>query len=159
MATAIPLGRHHFALVDDADADWVRQWRWSAWKDTSGRVYARRYETKPGGGRRLIALHRALLNPAPHEVVDHRDGDPSNNQRANLRIATTAQNIQNRRRNKNSASGFKGVRKQANGSTYYATIMAFGQKHYLGNYPTAEQAFAAYCEASARLHGEFGRVA
>src|ERR1043166_2099295 len=42
-------------------------------------------------------------------LVDHRDGDPSNNRWDNLRRATVSQNNANRRLHRNNKCGFKGV--------------------------------------------------
>lgn len=50
------------------------------------------------GVRRTHGLHRWILNPESHLVVDHIDHDGLNNTRNNLRPATYVQNGLNRRK-------------------------------------------------------------
>ena len=89
-------------------------------------------------------------------VIDHRDGDPSNNRWVNLRRATQSQNCANRRRHKNNASGFKGVTRIESGR-WRAIINKKGRRHDLGLFATAEEAHAAYVAAARKLFGEFAR--
>ena len=101
-------------------------------------------------------LHRSLID-APHGlVVDHIDGDKLNNRISNLRLCTPSQNLSNRPRYKDGC-GFKGVQRTQSG-TYKATITANRIVYRLGTFSTAEDAYAAYCEAAAQLHREFSRI-
>lgn len=84
-------------------------------------------------------------------------GNGLDNRKSNLRIVTHKQNMQNRKIHKNNKSGYKGVYKKKCG-TYLAQIRANKKKYYLGSYPTAAEAYTAYCEASEKYHGDFGRV-
>jgi hypothetical protein len=91
----------------------------------------------------------------PADVIDHRDGNPSNNAFSNLRAATQAQNSRNRRKSASSASRFKGISKS--NSNYRAYIMLDNVHTYLGTYQTQEEAHAVYRAAAEKLHGEFAR--
>lgn len=89
-------------LVDDSDYTGLvtlGAWTLNAHEKTS---YARR--------RDVGAMHRYLLGLSPGDAgcVDHIDGNGLNNQRANLRIATHAQNMQNQQ-SRGGASQFRGV--------------------------------------------------
>lgn len=95
----------------------------------------------------------------PQENIDHINNDKLDNRIENLRLATTAQNMQNVGKYSTNTTGYKGVVKRKNGKPYEATIMAFGQYHYLGTYDTPEEAYAAYCKAAVDLHGEYHRLA
>lgn len=107
-------------------------------------------------GHRLAWLIMTGAWPA-HEI-DHKDGNPANNRWDNLRRATRQQNQQNRRRHKSNKSGFKGVYKNSSGNTWAAQIYDLGRKIHVGNFPSAQAAHKAYCDASHRCYGEFART-
>ena len=68
----IELSRGLVSIVDDADYDWVAQWKWTACVGSSGLVYAvRRAKATESAGRPQIATHRAILNAPLHLLVDH----------------------------------------------------------------------------------------
>jgi hypothetical protein len=88
-------------------------------------------------------------------VIDHRDGDPSNNRWDNLRRATKSQNSANRGLNRNNSCGLKGV--SCEGGRWRAGIYKDGRRHHLGSFATPQAAHAAYVAAARRLFGEFAR--
>jgi hypothetical protein len=90
-------------------------------------------------------------------IIDHCDGDPSNNRWINLRRATQSQNCANRRRHRNNASGFKGVTLIPSGR-WRAIISKRGRRYDLGIFATAEEAHDAYMAAARKLFGEFARA-
>ncbi len=103
-------------------------------------------------------LHRAhrlawlyVHGSFPSGPIDHRNGDRADNRIANIRAASGEVNAQNRRvaRNDNKL-GILGVCKSR--GKFLATITAFGRRHHLGYFPTAELASASYLSAKRRLH-------
>lgn len=61
-----------------------------------------------------VQLHRVVyhlhhLNLKPDEVIDHIDGNPSNNKIENLRMVDMAANGRNKKRAKNNTTGVGGV--------------------------------------------------
>ena len=90
-------------------------------------------------------------------VIDHRDGDPSNNRWDNLRRATVSQNNANRRLHRNNKCGFKGVVQNPWGR-FIASIYKNGRRIHLGMFATPEAAHAAYVAAARELFGEFARA-
>jgi len=72
-----------------------------------------------------------------------------------LRLATALQQQYNKRLQKNNTSGYKGVQRGRNGHGWQANIRAAGYTRYLGQYPTKEEAAAAYDRAARQYHGEF----
>lgn len=106
------------------------------------------------GTNRLAWLY--MTGSFPIGLVDHRDNNPRNDRWLNLREANHFQNMANRRRHKNTASGIKGV--YAIGGRWIAVITANRKRHYLGMFATKEAAGAAYAEAAPRLHGQFARI-
>jgi hypothetical protein len=103
-------------------------------------------------GRLIWALHTGEW---PEHLVDHRDGDHSNNKWDNLRAATYQQNQFNK-------VGFgkypKGVvfKADANRSKpWSARIRIDGHKIPIGAYYTMEEAAEAYRKAAENYQGEF----
>jgi len=153
----VPLTQGLFAIVDSADADVVAARSWYAVAcDGNGVFYAARNEWSDSSQHRVL-MHRQIMRAGRGLVVDHVDRDGLNNRRSNLRIATQAQNSRNRRRHRNNTSGFKGVSFHRREKKWYAHIHHQGKKLFLGYFVSAEAAHAAYCDAAARLHGEFAR--
>lgn len=112
-------------------------------------------------GRR-IAAHRAawaiMTDEWPKHEVDHRDTVKSHNWWKNLRDATTSQNRQNRGRNVNNTSGYKGVT-FCKVTNRWATSIGYGGRiHYIGRFDTPEEAFAAYRNEAKIHHGGFANV-
>lgn len=92
----IPLTKGLIALVDDADYDFLSQWKWCA--SFEAKYYAVRWSRKEehGDGKRFkIRMHRVVmgLREKGTEVVDHKDNDGLNNQRSNLEIVTSLENM------------------------------------------------------------------
>jgi len=87
--------------------------------------------------------------------VDHVNGQKADNSWSNLRPANRWENNQNVRLSKTSKTGFKGVSWHKQRQKFAAKIQFRGKREYLGHYDTPEDAFAAYCAAAKRLHGEF----
>jgi hypothetical protein len=88
-------------------------------------------------------------------MIDHRDGDATNNRWINLRRATPSQNIANSRRPRHNTSGYKGV--SLCRGRWRAVICNNGRLVYLGTFATPEAAHAAYVAAASKLFGEFAR--
>jgi len=127
--------------------------------DVAGTVPIDRYRKIAIDGRQYRAHRLAWFYRTGEwcpQVVDHRDGDPSNNRWSNLRRATWSQNNANRRPQRNKTCALKGVSRARRG--FRATIHKNGQLHYLGTFRTPQEAHAAYAKAAPKLHGEFARV-
>jgi hypothetical protein len=95
----------------------------------------------------------------PTEQTDHINGNRDDNRWQNLREATPYQNQCNKRVQKNSKSGLKGVSFHKQSYRWTSKIKVHGKSISLGYYLTAEAAGAAYALASAKHHGGFGRAA
>lgn len=109
-AHEIPLSRGLVAIVDEADFDWLNQWKWSALKIGASEAGTKFYAVRSPNNK-MVLMHRLITGATKGLVVDHRDGIGTNNQRDNLRVCTQGQNTLNRRGNLTGrkTSRFKGV--------------------------------------------------
>ena len=154
----VPLTQGHEAIIDAADVALVEGVNWCS-KPTKWAVYAVRNTPRDSNGKQgWEAMHRVIMGATAGVFVDHISGDGLDNRRKNLRFATNTQNQHNRRLCRASTSGLKGASLHKPSGMWRARIRCSGKQYDLGSFDTAEEAHAAYCEASRRLHGEFGRV-
>lgn len=144
------------AIVDRADAGLVSNQRWTLYAGKSGLKYARasgRYSAT------LSLMHRLISGAKLGEHVDHINGNGLDNRRSNLRVCTHAENMGNRRKQKNSAQPFKGVRKRTEKPTPNPWRACIGKEQkYLGCFATAEEAARAYDSAAVERYGAFAKL-
>lgn len=94
----------------------------------------------------------------PAVLVDHINGDKSDNRIENLRPASKAQNAQNARKRAGSRSPLKGVNWHQQIGRWRAKIKVNSRSVSLGCFATEKEAHAAYQAAAAKYFGEFARV-
>jgi hypothetical protein len=149
----IRLSQNKTAIVDDSDYERINRWKWSA-HSNKGKWYAVRFVgTWPL--QECIRMHRTILDAPAGVLIDHRDGDGLNNTRSNLRLCNTIQNAQNRNKQINNTSGYKGVSWAKWANSYRAQIWDNTKKIHLGYFKNAEDAARAYDVAAQKYHGEF----
>jgi hypothetical protein len=157
----VPLTQGKVALIDDEDAERVLSRNWTLHHNPNRRrdvFYAVRYAYKEGTKERtVIQMHREILNAPAGMEVDHINGDGLDNRKANLRLATRAQNLRNTHREKGK-TGYRGIYWHKKNGMYHAEIRCDGKRHSLGYYYDAEQAARAYDYAAYHLHGEFASL-
>lgn len=150
MTVRIPMPRGRFALFDEADLPVVSQHRWSV---CNGYV-----EALIDG--KHVSMHRLIMG-FPASSIDHIDGDPLNNTRANLRTCSTRQNRFNSRKPRvpgGTSSRYKGVCWNRMSRKWQAGIKVGGKSTHLGLYAVEEDAARAYDRAAAQAFGEFARI-
>lgn len=142
-------------MVDDSDHENLSRFKWSFHKYVMRSVYIGR--SADGKSKTTsISMHTQIMNPPSGMEVDHRDRNPLNNQRDNLRICTEAQNKRNRKKNSLSKHQYKGVRFRNN--AYEASIKFNHNSIYLGRFKTPEAAATEYNKKAVELFGEFANL-
>jgi hypothetical protein len=151
----IPLSRGFSAIVDDCDFEMVLAI--GSWYATSARPTYAAHRKWGRDGHRLTIMHRLILGAKPGEYVDHINNNGLDNRRANLRIATHAQNVANSRKRRTRAnSRYKGVRVH-----FRKDCVVFGavfRGKHLAIYRSEAEAARRYDEAALEYFGEFAKV-
>lgn len=104
-----------------------------------------------------ISMHRHILGPDKDLYVDHKDNNPLNNKKSNLRLATSAENSYNKEKSKTTANNYKGVY-YTSSKKYSARITKEGCTYSLGSYINEIQAAIAYNMKAVELFGEFANL-
>lgn len=123
----------------------------------AGRVTNMGYWQVNVQGKHYMA-HRlvwTLVNKAqPPHMLDHIDGDKTNNRIENLRLAPRGQydNMQNKRAAQNSTSSLVGVSWHKSAQKWKAQICVDRKVKHLGLFTSPEEAHAAYLQAKQQHH-------
>ena len=132
------------------------------WTKRQGRRKLTRGSSKTGGyaqvqidGQAYYQHRLAFLFMTGNypSVVDHINGDRSDNRWSNLREVTAATNYRNRGPNRNSTTGVKGVTFDKARDKYVAQLRVNRKLHRLGRYATVEEAADAYRIGVSKLVG------
>ena len=149
----VTLSRGFEAIIDAADVESISQYRWNAIiNHRHGNKYAVRTDRVT---KRMVMMHRQLLNPPRELHVDHADGNGLNNRRYNIRACTYAENQANKDAERRNKLGLKGVTQD--GNRFTARVYPNGKEIHLGTFATKEEASAAYIGAAKVLWGKFAR--
>lgn len=152
----IQLTQGYVALVDDADYDFLMQWKWHANRNKN-KVYAMRAIHKDGKTK-LYGMHRQILGLTDPSICgDHLDGDGLNNQRHNLRACTSQENVRNSK-SRGGTSRYKGVSWYPRRNKWVAYITGGGKRKTIGYFGSEQEAAMAYNKYAPVYHGEFAAL-
>lgn len=141
--TIISKNQKFFCQYDEQDQELIDRYKWH--------MNGRYVFTKIKG--RSIGMHRIIMNiKDPSLDIDHKDGDPLNNTRANLRVCTRSENARNSRKNKGKVR-YKGVYKDLN--KFHVQITFNGKIRNLGRYRSEVTAGKIYDAKARELFKEF----
>lgn len=136
-----------FALVDEDDFGYLSKFRW--------------YLSKVGyaiGGEKtkdrksFEKMHRFIMGVTdPKIIIDHKDGIKLNNQRSNLRVATSQQNVHNSKKRSNTKNNYKGTFFVNKLGLWQSRCRMNGNDFYLGLFKSEIAAAYAYNKKAVEL--------
>lgn len=156
--------QNRYTQVDDEVYEELNKWHWHY---SAGYVERTIYISKIKGvtKTRHVKIHREILNITDVNIcIDHIDGNPLNNQRNNLRIATRSQNMANRKKSKpGKYSKYLGVSKSRTTKSkklyeYWIASCRKDNKIQQIVCKTEIEAALAYNEMALKYHGEFSTI-
>ena len=129
--------------VDDELYDFLNQWNWH---------YNDGYAERKEKGQH-IRMHKIILKTK--KMVDHKNGNPLDNRKENLRITNHSTNAMNMRKH-TGKSVYKGVSKE--GKFWRTQIWYQGKRVFSTLFKTERQAGMAYDLNAPIYFGEFARL-
>lgn len=148
----IALSQGEIAIVDDEDYEELNQHKWCI---RTG--YAIRWQKGKKPPRR-IDMHRHILKAPPNLLVDHINGNKSDNRKFNLRLATHSQNHANQMKRRRATSEYKGVCWKKRERKWSAQAAYLGKSYHLGHFNSEREAALAYNQKASSLFGEFAKL-
>jgi len=124
-----------YAIIDDEDYQLVSAYKWSCAK----RKYTTYAQTQMSCSCDVLLLHRLImgLDFGDKRLVNHKDGNGLNNQKANLEICDALHNNQSINK-PNSNKGYVYYNKLRKSNNWRARI-TINKKHYEKHFATEEE--------------------
>lgn len=146
-----------FTQVDDSDYAELAKFSWS---QSGSKGYAYRVTRNAAGKRVGVYMHRVILGVLGGFQVDHRDSNPLNNTRKNLRITDAFGNARNHLKHKfKPTNPYKGVfAVRPLNRRWAAQIIVSRKRISLGSFSTPEAAAREYDRAALEHFGEFAAL-
>lgn len=154
----IKLTQGKVAIVDENLFDELNKYKWHY-----GLGYARRNIRLENGKRKMIFMHRAIMDTPEGFETDHINGIKLDNRRENLRIVTKELNQHNSKPRKDkSNSRYKGVTfyksKRHKTGKWTARIQVNNKRITIGYYKTEIEAAKAYNEYARSVYGDYAML-
>lgn len=152
MTRYIKLTQGKFAIVDSDMYEELMRTSWCAQKSSGRKLYYSAVRGIKRNGKSItIPMHRQILGLEPGDgmVVDHKNRNPLDNRRVNLRIASQAENLRNTGLARNNTSGYPGVSWDKKYRKWVANFHI-----HLGRYDDIEDAIESRRQAEKKYWGE-----
>ena len=153
----IYLGEGEWTILDQQDYYCYAGFKWVL-NGQETRFYAVRNAKNEDGKVRTVRLHREITQAPDGVLVDHKNRRTLDNRRANLRFATQSQNMQNRRKRKNTTSKYVGVCLDKQRGQWEVRLVHQGKRIWIGRFHSEIEAAKAHDAAAKKYQGEFARL-
>lgn len=150
----ITLTRGRIAKVDDEDFVELNRYPWYC--TAQGYASTGKYPNN-------ILMHRLIMNCPEGMVVDHINGDTTDNRKENLRIVKHRHNLLNTGKMKSNSRGitskYKGVSLDKRSGKYQVRCSDLeGKQHSGGAYTTEKEAALAYNALAIKWQGSLAKL-
>lgn len=137
-------------IIDAEDYDKIKHLCWGL--TNLNYVYATEHLT-----HKNVQIHRVIMDilDKPDIIVDHKNGNPLDNRKSNLRLCTKAQNSYNKRMQPYNTSGVTGVTWDKRTNKWKASIGYKGKTLHLGTFDSKQDAINARKQGEDKYFGEF----
>ena len=136
-------------LVSDQDYFRMSKLTWTITKDG--------YPITQTNGK-VQGIARVILGTPDGMIADHKDGNPLNNVRRNIRNCSPIESSQNRRGWRKKKIPFKGVHLDRKRNKYRAILTVCGERLQSPRFKTMLEAARAYDLMCKKHHGNFARI-
>lgn len=161
----IPVGSEKYAMVDQADVEVVKGYRWVAYREHDGKTYVHTNIVE-NGKRYRINLASFITGRKSSEIVTFKNNNPLDCRRENLLVVDRKTYLNkfaapNGRKREDKSSRYTGVRYVKGKSgirRWEASIRPRGRLIYLGRYISEENAARAYDIAALRHYGSLAKL-
>jgi len=137
-----------YAIIDDIDFDCINQYNWFL---ANGRAVRKDLDR----GNKNIYMHREIMGALDKEIVDHKNRNPLDNRKENLRFCTSSQNSCNSKIAKSNTSGFKGISFIKKSKKWRVRINIKNKQIFLGTFRFKKDAINAYKKGAIKYHDRF----
>ena len=129
------------AIIDIEDVEKCKPYKWRL-TDKSTKRKTIKYVYNGSGAGNQLPLHRFITNCPKGMVTDHRDNNPLNNRKSNLRVVTEEENYLNKSLKDYHKLGFHGVYKDEGDKAkqpYRTEIQMYHRRVYFRNFDNLEE--------------------
>jgi hypothetical protein len=155
------VGKYSHTMVDDEDYEELLKYGWYIHRSKRKRVKTdslyEYYSVVAKLNGKQIKMSRMLMDYPIHKI-DHKDHNPLNNQKYNLRIATNSQNGANKYTSIGSSSNYLGVYFHTQKQQWMVALTKNQERIHIGVYNSEIQAAEIYDIAALKYHGDFANL-